>query len=239
MDWKAFWQTYPAREAELDLFQQVGKTRHGKAISDTQFDLLLKDIRAKLSLEPSDDLLDIGCGNGLITCHLANYVSEVVGLDFSDVLIDTANRLNQARNCSYVLHDAKRLGDFADKTPKSFNKVLCYEALSFFNETELTRMLQELQKILRPPARIFLGSVLDRGKKFRFFNTIPRKMIYVKMVLTGKDFGLGKWWNMENIRTVAEAQGFRCQIFEQPTELHTAHFRTDLLLTLDQKKYKG
>jgi SAM-dependent methyltransferase len=43
-------------------------------------------------LEPTDRVLDVGCGNGYTTRRLAQLVREMVGIDYSDAMIDRARK---------------------------------------------------------------------------------------------------------------------------------------------------
>lgn len=233
MNWKTFWGKYPVRDNELDFFQQVGKTKYGKAISERQFEILINDVNKKLELTSDDIVLDLCCGNGLITKLIAKKVSKVVGIDYSKPLIEKATKFNKLPNIDYLLFDAKELSQLKGQFKKYFTKVLCYEALAFFNEREFFHLLDVLKECSKPKSLFYFASILDKKKKFNFFNTFKQKLIYLKVLITGRDFGLGKWWNINKVKKIAEAKGFECIIYKQNEELHTAHFRTDVLLKVN------
>jgi 2-polyprenyl-3-methyl-5-hydroxy-6-metoxy-1,4-benzoquinol methylase len=82
------------------LTAQVGRRK------DTDFDIIAEDIMSKLEININDTVLDVCCGNGLITRKIANYSKEVYGLDFSEILIRTAKETNYNKNITYQLGDA-------------------------------------------------------------------------------------------------------------------------------------
>ena len=89
-----------AAKFENSLFKQVDMTVNGKEAGDIQVDLRVKGIMDNLSLKKSDILLDICCGNGMITSRLASYVSYIYAVDFSEGLINIANSTNKKENHS-------------------------------------------------------------------------------------------------------------------------------------------
>lgn len=232
MNWKNFWQDYPVRTEDLDLFQQVGKTINGVAIAPQQFAELLNDILKNLKLKETEYLLDLCCGNGLITKCLSQHVHKASGVDYSAPLIESANKNNAADNIEYLLSDIKNILYYENSFEHKFDKVLCYEALAFFNEDELHKLLDDLKNLISPDATILIASVLDQSCKFNFYNTFTRKLMYLLNRIKGTDPGLGKWWNMNNIKKIAEASGYNCKIVNQNNILHTAHYRKDIVLYL-------
>lgn len=227
--WHKFWTQYPKREGNLDLYQQVGKTVGGKGISKSQTRVLVDDIVNKLYLEKNDRLLDLCCGNGLITERLADHVRETVGLDFSRPLIEQAQK-NPKRKAKYWLHDVKQLDWFLVKQGKKFTKILSYEALAFFTPNEVEKLFVDMRKISTDNTRVMLGSILDVSCKLKFFNTRRRKLNYLKAVLMGKELGLGRWWNLEDLLQIANSNGFIGKVRTQAKTLHTSHYRKDILL---------
>jgi len=231
MDWKIFWQEYPKRSLNLDEFQQVGKTKHQKRINEDQFGILIDDIVNKLELSEEDFLLDLCCGNGLITKELSKKNKKVVGVDFSFPLIEHAKKYNNKANMDFVEYDIKDIENVSAKF-NGVTKVLCYEALAFFNEDEFLKLIDDIRSITEGVALVYFASVLDYSKRFNFFNTFRRKLLYYKIKFTSIDFGLGYWWKMKAIEKICRKRKIELELFEQNELLHTSHFRTDILLKL-------
>ncbi len=66
------------------------------------------------SIQPQDQILDIGCGLGELTFDLAKKASKVVGIDFNEKYVAKAKQNNQAPNIEYILGDAVTY-DFKEK----------------------------------------------------------------------------------------------------------------------------
>ena len=106
-----------------------------------------------LPLQPSDRVLDLGCGEGrhaILAYAAADVCSVAVDLNFEDLLATrkTFEDFNQPDNHSKTLSiacaDGYRL-PFADN---SFDKIICSEVLEhLFRYTEV---LQEIDRVLKP-----------------------------------------------------------------------------------------
>lgn len=232
MDWQAFWSTYPGRSESVNLLGQVGKTVAGVPISAEQVEAILGDITAALDLGPSDRVLDLCCGNGLLTRALARRCHRVLGIDFSEPLLEQAASQCQAPNLEYRKLDARKLDALATESAGAFDKVLMYEALAYFSEKDVALILDHLRTLTRPGSRVLLGSVLDSARRGRFLNTWRRWLRYLWQVqVRGRDPGLGRWWSRHQLERLAGIAGYQCAIREQNPLLHTAHYRFDVLLT--------
>ena len=232
MDWQAFWHTYPHRGSDGELLNQVGKTVCGTVISQEQFDSLIQDVIRGLDLQASDIVLDLCCGNGLITRELSSRCHEVVGVDFSEPLLEQAKKYNQTENITYVRQDVRQLDTLQGRYPARFTKVLMYEALAYFTPEELSKLFDDLSKMTAAEVRIMLASVLDSGRRWNFFDTWPRKWNYFKnILLLGRDPGIGRWWRRQTLEQIAVNSGLTCSIHAQSEILHTAHYRMDTVFS--------
>ena len=230
--WKNFWVSYPEKAGDTQYFKQVGKTVNGAPISQQQYDTLIHDIEALLALIEQDHVLDLCCGNGLITSEIAKKCHDVVGVDFSDVLIRRAQESKPGPNIKYIQMDARKIRELGAEYHGYFTKVLWYEALAFFDKNDLYEILNALKTITTDDATILIGSVLDAERKWNFFNTLSRKFNYViNIVLLGREVGLGKWWKHQEIREVGNQLGFNFELHYQDKTLHTAHYRMDIKLS--------
>lgn len=233
--WRKFWNECRIIDinSNKDLLYQVGKTVKGIAISDDQFNRLIRSIENELQLSENDTLLDLCCGNGVITYEIAKKVKSVIGVDFVEAYIENANKLKKSDNTIYIHGDVKILHeiDLASKE-KIINKVLLYDGLAYFTPSDLERMLNFLNKVTAPGANIMFGSVLDRDKIFKFYNTIYYKLHYIinRNWLGRDDRRLGRWWTKNEIIDISRKSGFNCKYFDQDPILHTAHYRFDLVL---------
>lgn len=217
------------------LFGQVGKTVGGVAISEAQFGSLVDDVIRALDLQESDTVLDLCCGNGLITRELASRCRSVVGVDFSEPLISQALKHNSVENTEYIHLDVRQLGTLQERFPGRFSKILMYEAMAFLSPNDLSQLFDDLSTLSCPNVRILLASILDAERRWNFFNTWQRKWNYVmNILLLGRDPGIGRWWSRRTIERIAKDAGLCCLFINQNDSLHTAHYRIDAVFCRDE-----
>ena len=223
-DWRAYWNSAPARLDADDVLRQVGKTVNGQPVPSASLDAMADDIRRGLALNREDRLLDLCCGNGLLTSRCAAHCREVVGVDVSAFLIGVARSRFARPNVEYVQADACRLP--AEVVGKPFTKICVYEALQHFTEDETRILLEGLPR----SAPVFLGSVPDRERLWNFYDTPARRDEYHRRVKDGTE-AIGHWWTSADLARLGGSLGYAVTILAPDPALHVAHYRFDALLT--------
>lgn len=232
MNWHEFWQHYRPIKSfnEEDFLYQIGKTVNGKTIADNVFKAIIEDIRNGLKLSSDDNLLDLCCGNGILTKSLSGFVNQIVAVDFSEMFIENAVRYNKSNNIEYFVSDVLNIDKMELKN--KFSKVLIYDALASFTPESIELLLEILDSNLMPNALVMIGSVLDNSRKFRFYDTFSRKWYYFYNIrLLHKENGIGRWWDKAEIENIASNTGFMISFFNENPVIHTAHYRFDCVLT--------
>ena len=90
------------KNGRTDFLWQVGKTVNGEEVSCEQLELIVKTIVDRLELSDKDKVLDLGCGNGLLTKKTSIFVQEITGLDLTTELCDIAIEYNSSNNIHYI-----------------------------------------------------------------------------------------------------------------------------------------
>jgi SAM-dependent methyltransferase len=227
--WRRFFQTYRIIEIkdDNDLLFQVGTTVEGKPISKQQHSEIVNSITKGLELNSKDNVLDLCCGNGIITNDISRLVNKVIGIDGSESYITNARKLKSNHNIIYRCDDILNFKEYTEG--ENINKILFYASLAYFSKDELVTILSNLKK--SKTEKIYIGSILDKNKKHKFFNTFRRRIHYLfNYLILRNDLGLGKWWSKREIIKIAVSQGFNIEILNQNPILHTAHYRFDALL---------
>lgn len=93
---------------------------------------------ARANLKPTDRVLDIGCGNGLLLPEIVNNIGHYDGVDFSEAFI------REAKKRAHFHHlDAKKYryyrGDVVEfcKHHKNYDKVFALDVVEHINDEEL------------------------------------------------------------------------------------------------------
>ena len=225
-DWKKFWNEYPATIDETAFLVQVGHTVSGKPYSAGQFADMVSSIRAALGLGPDHRLLDVCCGNGVITRELARSCGRVVGVDFSGPLIETARRFNRLANITYETMDALDLeqASFAGEGP--FDRINMYAALQHFHTGDLARLLEGMLRHVVGDFVILIGGVLDAERKHAFLDTPEKQAMYEEYCRQGRD-RLGTWWDKSFVVETCHMLGLHCTIDDRSPLRPGAHYRFD------------
>lgn len=107
-------------------------------------ELILPRLIQLMNLKPSDAVLDLGCGQGILARHLPDK-TRYLGLDSSKSLVQMAQQKDPCKEHSYVHHDVTR----SIETKLSFSHAV---------------FLLSLQNIAKPlDALIHTAAVLEKG----------------------------------------------------------------------------
>lgn len=233
MNWREFFEGYRLIDiaSDKDLLFQVGATVGGQPISKQQFDQTIRDAESALRLSNDDRLLDLCCGNGVITHALGPKVKSVVGVDFSKPYIGNAQKYKSAINIEYHCGDVCDLRSLAAISGAKFTKVLIHSALAYFTREQCFGLLSNLNGFITDDARIFIAAVPDAGRKWRFYNTPGRALRYLWGACLGRESGIGKWWMKSELEDVCRKVGLQCCFSDPHPILHVAHYRFDVIIT--------
>jgi len=225
--WEWYYAEKPLTVGRTNYLEQVGHTVLGRPIDAAQFETLVARIEDLLDLDADDVLLDLCCGNGLFTHRLAQSCKKVVGVDFSEPLLQIAEEAHSAPNIVYRRLNVLDLGTLRESRPERFTKVLMYAALQHFDARDLRRMLEDMIALGDLNPIILLGFVPDRARKWKFYDTPRRKLAHVLSRATGRD-RFGSWWRREIISRACDDLGLECTFHDLPETLHAATYRFDV-----------
>lgn len=127
---------------------------------------VLPDVLAKTGAGPTDRVLDIGCGSGLLLVPLSYLVAHVTGIDHPDVVRDLGAR--------FVRHNVTLVGgNFLDlDLGERFSLVIAYGVVNCLGEeAELMAFVDKAIACLAPGGRLLLGDIPNVDKKRRFLET--------------------------------------------------------------------
>jgi SAM-dependent methyltransferase len=233
-NWEKFWQEWHRKEveSEADLYYQVAKTINKEPIRKEIFDLINKNICEILTLNKNENLVEFCCGNGLCTFEFSKVAGQVVAVDYSQHLIETARKHKSAPNIIYRLAN---ICDFLDSFKSEFGfqprRYLMNDALAYFETADLERILKSIISISSPDFRFLIRGVPNDELKWNFYNTEERKQKYLDGVANG-DFtnaGMGRWWKPGEIEAVCSALQLKCTISNQVPPI--SDYRMDILIS--------
>ena len=100
-------------------------------------------------------ILDVGCGDGVLTAELAGHAAHVIGVDASPEMIAAARwrAERQGRDVSLAIGKAEKFPFEAD----SFDVVVAVTVLCFVENT--AGALHEMVRVLKPGGRLIVGEL--------------------------------------------------------------------------------
>lgn len=84
-------------------------------------------------LKKTDTVLDIGCGTGITTVEIANYVKEICALDLSDKMLEIAKKKALSRSIDNISFYQKSIFD-QDIKNKSYDVIIAFNILCYIQE---------------------------------------------------------------------------------------------------------
>ncbi len=191
--------------ADTQTWSTATYDRNARFVSD-----LAGEVVAWLALQPGETVLDLGCGDGVLTEHLAKAGGKVVGVDSSEDFVASA----QARGLDVSLADGQALAFDAQ-----FDAVFSNAALHWMTKAEA--VVDGVFRALKPGGR-FVAEFGGHGNVAAIV-TAMRAVAKAR----GGDVGLAAPWfypTPAEYRAMLEARGFtvdRIGLFPRPTPLPT------------------
>jgi ubiquinone/menaquinone biosynthesis C-methylase UbiE len=117
----------------------------------------------KLGVEPTLDVIDLCCGDGLFTAALARKARRVLAIDIDPRLLELARarvRESDMRNCEFIEANAYRLSDVV---PWPADWVLI--ANTFHGVPDKTRLASAVARVLKPNGRFVVVNWHRRARE--------------------------------------------------------------------------
>ena len=142
-----------------------------------------------LALSNTDNVLDIGCGNGYVLNMLANeYGCRFIGIDISESIIENAsrrcNRFVKSNKLAFYCQNADSMS-FADN---SFSKVYTINTIYFWEN--LNKTMQEIWRVLKSNG-VFINTLFSNETLSSFSHTKYgyKRFTVEELINTGNNLG--------------------------------------------------
>jgi 2-polyprenyl-6-hydroxyphenyl methylase / 3-demethylubiquinone-9 3-methyltransferase len=155
------------------------------------------------------DVLDVGCGGGILAEAMAKRGARVTGIDLGEKPLKVA-QLHLLESGQPVRYELASAEDFAARHAASFDVITCMELLEHVPEPEST--VDACARLLRPGGRAFF-STINRNPKSYLFAVIGAEYVLKLLPRGTHDYArfvrpseLGQWCRAAGLRA-AEMTG--------------------------------
>ena len=126
---------------------------------------IFKDINEKLSINSSDDILDIGTGDGKIIGHLSSKCKSATTIDSKEVI----EKITHKKNITYLKGNIHEEGK---KIKKKFDKILVYSVIQYFLDIkEVIVFINLCLSLLKDEGIILIGDIPNKDMDIRYKNS--------------------------------------------------------------------
>lgn len=137
----------------------------GISFRESPLDLFILLARYKFAgrlLQPSDLVLDAGCGQGTGSVLLAKFAKRVVGVDTDSDLVESARREYAIDSVSFEVANVLDLGDYVGR----FDAVVSMDVIEHFSEDDGRTVASNLASTLKDGGLMVLGTPNIRSQQF-------------------------------------------------------------------------
>ena len=146
-------------------------------INPTRLEYICNQIRKHINKEDISglEILDIGCGGGIVSVPLARLGAKVTGLDAGDENIIVAKQYAETKglNIEYLSSDISKL-------KRKYDVILCLEVVEHVDNLE--EFTKNIAQLLKPNALVIFSTINHTLKAFAFaivaaeyiLNWVPR-----------------------------------------------------------------
>jgi ubiquinone biosynthesis O-methyltransferase len=148
------------------------------------------------NLPPDAKILDVGCGNGVISRHLGRLGFNVLGIDVSEKTIETAKTISPMPNVKFMTKSAEELVASGER----YDAVICSEVLEHLNDPG--QLLKVLHDCLADKGKLIVTVPNGKG---------PRETFVTKPILKMRSRNNWVWRTMVKIKTMLGYKGTTVQ----------------------------
>lgn len=222
--WKTYWNLHVEGVTSDDPFRQVLRVQNKQPFSEELFEKISTHVVETLDLTDQHLVLDLCCGNGLLSAAVAKHCDRVIGVDFSEKLIQDIG-LRGAANITGIASDVLDIRF----QPESFDRALFAAALQHFSQAQVIRLFRDLATWLKPGGKLLVTDILDHSRIWNFYNSQEREDIYFENEMAETPI-LGTWFDGLWLEKLARHAGFsQAEMLMQPGDFLYAHYRFDVL----------
>lgn len=119
----------------------------------------------------SDNVLDIACGTGIVTCEFAKYAQNVVGLDITKNMITQAVKIQNEKKLTNIKFD---LGNVENLPYESDSFDIVFTRYSFHHFLNTQKVFDEMIRVCKPNGKIIVVDVSLKKEYAQAYNYMEK-----------------------------------------------------------------
>ncbi|ANW95568.1 hypothetical protein AXE80_04435 [Wenyingzhuangia fucanilytica] len=153
-----------------NIVEQFSKQASGYSAINSHSDALEKLISIT-SASKNDEVLDIACGSGIVSCEFAKHTNHVTGIDMTQGMLDEAKKLQtkfNLKNLTWQIGDVENL-PYDDN---SFSIVV--SRFGFHHFLNPLKVLSEMKRVCKPDGVVIVVDVSLPDTKIKKYNEMEK-----------------------------------------------------------------
>ncbi len=189
-------------------FNRWAEAGRGEGMEQDHLPITLP-VLEKMSLEPTDNVLDVGCGSGWLSRRIAEKVPQgrVVGMDVSDQMVRVARRTSGEHH--NVLYVTGEVGEIPWET-NFFTQAISVESAYYWPDPAAG--LQEIFRVLRPGGKFWMLINYYRDNphchQWGALLAVKTHLLLADAELASRKWHTSEWWTLHHRRKHTQADGF-------------------------------
>jgi len=137
--------------------------------------LRMEYITNQITLEDME-ILDIGCGGGILAEELSKKGANVTGIDASEKTIEIAKQHSQENNLK-INYECSTLEDHLKKSKKKYDSIICFELIE--HVPDQLKLINDISKVSKKGSKLFLSTINRNIISFLFAKVIAEYVLKI------------------------------------------------------------
>lgn len=137
--------------------------------------LRMEYITNQVTLEDME-ILDIGCGGGILAEELSKKGANVTGIDASEKTIEVAKQHSQENNLK-INYECSTLEDHLKKSKKKYDSIICFELIE--HVPDQLKLINDISKVSKKGSKLFLSTINRNIVSFLFAKVIAEYILKI------------------------------------------------------------
>lgn len=221
--WPEFWKKHGKASVNENQHLQVLRTQNKMPIEEECWQRTLDFVLEQIDPQATDDILDLCCGNGLISSEISKKCRSVQSVDIAPELVEKID-IGEHPNITPIVGDIRTV----ELPLNSFDKVVIYAAIQYLTLGETVAWFEKMIRIIRDGGILYIGDIPDRARLWSFFNSPERESIHFECV-KNEEAIVGTWFEQDWLCKLACHAGFKhAEIVPQPDYMIYTGYRYDM-----------